>query len=850
MTTMASGMAIIRDIGELQRIVEVGLVLAGGWPVWAAAGGVGLAAAVAIVSYRRVAMLGRRGRIALAGARGVVLAAIVLALFEPVLRVEADVRERRVAAILVDRSRSMAIAELRTTRAELRAAATALGAVDADSPEGPLPAAVRARVRRVSRQGIAEALVDGPASGWLGQLAAGHRLVGYGFGDALIDPPPGSLPEGDGVDEAAAVRRVVESEPGADRSAVGGAIHAAIERHADDLLAGLVVITDGASNTGVSLRDAGRRAAAQGVPIFPVVIGADDPPDLAVAGVWTREAAYPGEPLRVVVELKSVGFEGERARLTLRFDGEVVADSRVALADGARRHALTFEPGAGQLGPRPLSVEVEPLKGEATVENNRRAMTVRVVDQTIRVLYIERSPRLEYRFIKRVLDGDRRIEARYLLQSADPGLAARAERFIAEPPRDEEGLRGYDVVILGDVPPGSLGEGFGERLAGWVRRRGGALLVVAGERHMPGGFAGAPLAGAFAVRLGAVDATATPSTDSFARVTRAGRSAWPIALHHDRSVNASIWKAAAPRRPMPVVNGVRPGAETLVELAAPNGVFEGGARGRSDRRAALIVQRRIGSGRSVYIGSDELWRMRRVGGRVDYHGRFWRQLVRSASEGRVLRGSERVTVETDRLNYGVDEAVGLRASVFDGAGEPLEAEAYRLRIEGGEAGASDASGAGDAGGGASTPIGAAALSESATRGGAGAGELVVLHRAAEETGVYEGRYVPRSAGRYTVRAVEAEARSANVASFYVHDASVEALEPGAAVEALRALAEATGGRLLRADEAGRLPGLLASSRGPVRRVYRVTLADSPLTYGLIAIVLGVEWFTRRRRELV
>src|SRR5205085_3366331 len=104
--------------------------------------------------------------------------------------------------------------------------------------------------------------------------------------------------------------------------------------------------------------------------------------------------------------------------------------------------------------------------------------SLRVVDQKIRVLYVESSPRWEYKFLQPALLRDKRVQVDFLLIHADPKVSKGGKPFLSEFPRSREEFFGakYNLVILGDVAADYLGI---EHQA-WIREivQEGAGLVV------------------------------------------------------------------------------------------------------------------------------------------------------------------------------------------------------------------------------------------------------------------------------------------------------------------------------------------------------------------------------------
>jgi len=111
-----------------------------------------------------------------------------------------------------------------------------------------------------------------------------------------------------------------------------------------------------------------------------------------------------------------------------------------------------------------------------------------------RVLLLEGYPRWEYRYLKNALIRDASLQVDVLLLSADPefrqeGSPGRAPLLFV--PAQSKELAQYDVIIIGDVPPGEMttpeldSQLVCRNLAAWVEEDGGGLVLIGGQASMP-----------------------------------------------------------------------------------------------------------------------------------------------------------------------------------------------------------------------------------------------------------------------------------------------------------------------------------------------------------------------------
>jgi len=175
--------------------------------------------------------------------------------------------------------------------------------------------------------------------------------------------------------------------------------------------AAVVLLSDGQNNSGGDPEMAAKVLAGRNVPLFAIGIGSGEPPkDIAIAELDTSRVIYLGDAVHVGVAIKYDGFQGASAPLRIEEANEVVTERRVPFPEGRRRthEDLAFVPE--RVGPHKYSVVIPVQGGELIEENNRREFKLEVIDDKIRVLYVEGEPRWEYRFLKNLLLRDRTME--------------------------------------------------------------------------------------------------------------------------------------------------------------------------------------------------------------------------------------------------------------------------------------------------------------------------------------------------------------------------------------------------------------------------------------------------------
>lgn len=635
--------------------------------------------------YRRhVAPGGRARRGLLAGLRLAALVVLLLMLFEPILAVERLVERKSVVAILVDDSLSMSWVDRYRDPAERERLARAAGFVAADAPLSP---EADERLRTISRWDLWRAVAAQCRPSLPERLAAQrHTVKTYTFGARLQRDADLAAPA---------------AKPAGTHTKLGDALHDVLEDLKGQPLAAIVVVSDGRSNAGEHLpREAARAAAAREVPIYPVAVGSPElPPDVRIAQVEAADVVLLGEQWEVVFTVEQSGFPGESVRASLRREGpagvemagETVVLPKDAPATRARLRASRF-PGPGEYT---CVLEIPPDPEDAVPENNVRLLRVRVVDAKLKILYVDGRPRFEYRHLSDALTRDRNVSVHVLLADADPGYRQRRSieggvESISAFPRTEKELFAYDVVILGDIAPDASRGLFADpdQQMAWLERFveewGGGLIFLAGPEANPARFRNTPLEALLPVELG--DGTDSGFTDEevFPLRTTLGRGHALLQLEPDPTHsgrNEDLWVGPPGVRLRGFYWTAPVGREkvgTEVFLRHPTAIPSGQAEGR-----ALLASMWYGRGRTLLVGTDEVWRWRELQGDRFFY-RFYSNAIRFVGHTRLLGEERRFQVALERTSYTLGDRVVVRARVLGPDYQPSRDAEVPIQHEAGD----------------------------------------------------------------------------------------------------------------------------------------------------------------------
>ena len=270
---------------------------------------------------------------------------------------------------------------------------------------------------------------------------------------------------------------------------IGGAIRLALATLPSTMSRKIVVISDGNENTGKAIEQA-RVSAAAGVPIQVVPLAQQAGPEVLVRQVETPAFVREGEKFTATINLES--SQDTQARVHLLADGRLLASQDVNLTQGSNNIVMPQEPLP--TGFHLFRVQIE-ASADTYVQNNEGG-SYTVVTGKPRVLLIE-SEGGETQFLAQAL------------QSAGMEVDVRSTSTAVI---DLPTLRGYESVVLANVPASDLSTSQMRAITSYVQNLGGGLVVVGGEQsYGVGRYNRTPLEEALPVRMDLRGRTLTAS---------------------------------------------------------------------------------------------------------------------------------------------------------------------------------------------------------------------------------------------------------------------------------------------------------------------------------------------------
>ncbi|MGA9882596.1 MAG: glutamine amidotransferase [Candidatus Acidiferrales bacterium] len=547
-------------------------VLLGTWPRWVLVALILLAAAgFAFLIWSRRSQLTPRMRGWRAGIIWLLqfcLAALLLVvLWQPAVTVAELKPQQNIVAVLVDDSRSMAIADSGSTR-------------EADA-------------------------VKALQNGVIADLQKNFQTRVYSF-DTQI----------------ARVSNLQQLQPTAAATHIGDSLQQLVSETSDLPVGAILLLSDGADNSGGIDRATIAALRSRHIPVHTVGFGAEHMEhDVEIDDAALAPRALAKSRMSATVTFHQDGFAGQKATLSVRDGDKLLASRDVTLAGNGKSQSETLLLNAGDAGAKALTFSIAPLPGESNTANNSITRLVNVQSEKRRILYVEGEPRWEYKFIRRAEDDDPIVEIASMLRTTENKIYRQgienpqelAEGF----PTDAKELFQYQGLIIGSVEAGYFTSAQQDLIRQFVDRRGGGLLMLGGRFALAdGGWGGSPLANLLPVVLPDHNKTfhRLPAT---VELTAAGKDSLICRLTDDPDQNAERWKKLPYLMDYQEAGTPKPGAAVLADLKA------GG------RELPLLTTENYGRGRTAVMATSGTWRWQMSLPAGDpTHTMFWQQLLR------------------------------------------------------------------------------------------------------------------------------------------------------------------------------------------------------------------------------
>ncbi|GAA4437083.1 hypothetical protein [Bremerella cremea] len=812
-------------ISDVESVDGVRFSLAAPWaadPTWLI---VGCAAAVgfAIWYYTRIQSgLSTIPAAALAATRAIILTILIVTLADPTVRLTANRLLQPVLYMVIDGTESMSIRD-NFTPDQLAELNEAVGN-DGSGSEAAPPA--------LTRQQWVKTYLEREQDNLIEKLQAKHDVQLEYF---VFDGESTSIARrlGGGTEKETVTPEAIASELTTNGKVTAlGELVTDLGNQSSRRLGGVVMFSDFAHNSGMApLGSSGPNEPTPlqrlGVPLYSIGIGAVSTRDLQVE-IQPPLKMKKAERSTITVRVSQSGVQGESAQVTVTahpMQGDAVVEGSQLQDIVVGTQTVTFDSSIQYLefpfipqqsGRFLISASVEVLPGEVSEENNQSSRAVNIVDDYIRLTYIENEPTWEWRFVKEVFHRDRLVGMegfRTFLRSADPKVRQANEMFLPTltPPRSE--FFANDVIFLGDVPSEALNERFSRMLKQFVGQFGGGLVVVSGPNNGPSELIDTEIADMLPVKLDRSQSIRSAQPFEM-QITPLGKQADLMQLGDGLGGDPlQPWQSLGKLPWYQPVLGVHSQANVLAQH--PTDLC---ADGKTPQ--PLIATRRYGNGEVIYIGFNEMWRLRRIHGER-YYRQFWSQIISRLALSHALGSQKRFVLAMDQPEYQVDDRALLSVEAYDENFDPLTLD----------------------------DLPADGLQAQVFLGDTPGAQPQMVKLSETRPGRFEVRVPVFEAGRYTARVNDPITGSPSEVRFDVVGASAEQRNPARNLALQSTMATSTGGKSYELPTADQLVDDL-KLEPVVEEISRsFPIWGTPLWFILVVTLLMAEWIARKRANL-
>ncbi|MFT4033729.1 MAG: carboxypeptidase-like regulatory domain-containing protein [Siphonobacter sp.] len=196
----------------------------------------------------------------------------------------------------------------------------------------------------------------------------------------------------------------------------------------------VILLSDGIVNQGAS-----PTYTTYTFPVHTIAVGDTTPKrDINLKSVFANQIAYLGNQFPIQAGIVANGYSGQMATVVLRQNGQTLSQQTVRFPQNQAGVTVNFVTQAKTKGVQRLSVQVVPLAGEHTTQNNQKDIYVEVIDGRQKILMLASAPHPDIKAFRSIIEKNDNFEFQFQLVNATTPA----------PTGDQK----YDLLILHQLP--------------------------------------------------------------------------------------------------------------------------------------------------------------------------------------------------------------------------------------------------------------------------------------------------------------------------------------------------------------------------------------------------------------
>jgi len=211
-------------------------------------------------------------------------------------------------------------------------------------------------------------------------------------------------------DHVARIEKLEQLNASAPATHIGDNLKEVLADSATLPIGAVVLLSDGADNTGGIDLETISEIKRQRIPIHTIGFGREQMAhDIEVTDAQLPVRSLAKSRLQAVVTFHQHGFKGDKARLAVRESGKVLASRDIVLKSDGAAQTETVLFNAGEAGVKNLEFTLDAMPSEDNKNNNSLTRVLNVDNAKPRILYLEGEPTWDYKFLRRAVEDDKNI---------------------------------------------------------------------------------------------------------------------------------------------------------------------------------------------------------------------------------------------------------------------------------------------------------------------------------------------------------------------------------------------------------------------------------------------------------
>jgi len=582
------------------------------------------------------------------------------------------------------------------------------------------------------------------------------------------------------------------------KTALGQAMNDLSKRQIGEPSDAWIVLSDGISNFGISPVEVAPNIKS---PVYSLGIGVESPEkDVALSGIDYNDVMFAGRLTEITAHLEWSGLDGENARIRIESGDRTVKSENVKLGAGNLRDEFPIKFTPEKLGQQTFKVTLSGIDGEVTEANNSRSFSVSVLKSKLRVMLVADHLDWEYAFMKRFLDRSESVELTPVVYKEGGGF------LIGSFPIRQTEINQYDLIILYDVDWSRL-KGRADLFDSFLKDKGGGIFVLMGENYLKNPFprwidkylpfvVTGNRSGLLYHQFNGIPV----ENYLFHPAVRIGDSRRDI---------RNAWRDLPHFEVLVPIDSITEGAEILVTSDL----------GEGPSAVPAIGFRRTGPGKVLASAAGPFWHWAFLGYGFNQKPEEYALFMNGVVNWLALKEeSEPVRVFPDKNVYTRGERIGFNASVYDLGFRPIGGASGYISV---------------------TPENSA--------------DSTVVQFIATGEGRYRAEFDLLPPGRYTWHGmIEKDGKTLKESDgqIAVESYTIEEFRRRPDFASLAAISQMTGGEFAPINKADSLTSQLDSTPVTVTETREIVLWNKLWLLIVFIAALGIEWFLRKRYQLI